>query len=116
MNDFLAKPVEPAALYTILGKYLGRGSDASAIETPAAAAADQPDLAALGADLGLLAEDLKTGNVEAGQIFWRLQKPLQSAFPNECRRLQQAIGSFDYEAALPVVEAILAGLPPHVVN
>ncbi|HXE39342.1 MAG TPA: response regulator [Azonexus sp.] len=116
MNDFLAKPVAPEALYTILGKYLPSGGGLQAIDSSASAEPEPPELAAIGADLGLLAEDLKTGNVEANQIFLRLQKPLQSAFPGECRRLQQAIGSFDYEAALPIVEAILAKLLANVAN
>ncbi|PKO90040.1 MAG: hypothetical protein CVU18_02180 [Betaproteobacteria bacterium HGW-Betaproteobacteria-12] len=103
MNDFLAKPVDPEALYTILGKYLA----GIAIEAPGEAPppASPPPAAA---ELQVLADLLAIGDVEASPAFSRLQAALQSAFAEEFGPLRRAMSSFDYESALAIVRRLIA--------
>ncbi|HEX6734967.1 MAG TPA: response regulator [Azonexus sp.] len=105
MDDFLAKPVEPEALYAILAKYLRAGASRDT-----GSPCDMPPSAPDAAALGQLADLLRTGDVEAGPLFNRQQAALQAAFPEQCAALRQAIGNYDYEAALPIVETMLKRL------
>ena len=104
MNDFLGKPVEPEALYAILGNYLGgeagNGSNDDAEQPPAL----PPDPQALAE----LAELLRTGDVDAMQRFDRLRRPLKAAWPEPYEALRRAMEGFDYEAALSIVRQLLA--------
>jgi PAS domain S-box-containing protein len=104
MNDFLGKPVEPEALYAILGSYLGgeacNGDNDNTEQPPAS----PPDPQAL-ADL---AELLRTGDVDAVQHFERLRRPLKTTWPEPYEALRRAMESFDYEAALAIVSQLLA--------
>ena len=118
MNDFVAKPVIPEALYAVLGKYLRaaeEGSDPVASEPTTNAAPELPQLGQefkqerrqeLRQKLTMLADLLNTGSVEASQIFVRLQPELNAAYPAECVQLQRHIAAFNYESALPWVAVI----------
>jgi hypothetical protein len=115
MNDFLAKPVDPATIYSTLNRYLGRAEHPDA--GPATNSTgkngpppEQPDPALLSADLGTLASYLKSGNVEASIYFSHVQSRLKAAFPGEFNQIRRLIEIFDYEAALPEVLALLARL------
>jgi PAS domain S-box-containing protein len=101
MDDFLAKPVDPDALYAILGKYLKPVEPAG---PPAAGdAAAPPDRLLLQA----LADQLRTGDIQASQTFARLQAALRTAFPDQYEPLRRAISTFDYEAATALVHDLL---------
>jgi hypothetical protein len=111
MNDFLAKPVDPEALYAMLGKYLGAANRSAIIDQAMAdKAPDAPDPEALIMGLAELARLLKTGNADASTTFTRLQKQLLAAAPDESAPLRRAMSAFDYETALPIVESILLRL------
>lgn len=117
MNDFLAKPVEPEAIFATLKKHLGRpGGDATS-QGASSTGNDglspnppDPDPALVLADLNTLAAYLKSGNVEASIHFIRVQAGLQAAFPDEFGKLRHQIESFDYEAALTQVLALATRL------
>ena len=112
MSDFLAKPVEPEALYAILAKYLKtQGTTSGNVGSPrpddAALLLTEAELTKRLADLlGLL----ESGNIDANQIFGRISATLKSRFPDNYALLKQAIAEFDYEKAVPVVELIRARL------
>ena len=115
MNDFLAKPVEPEAIFATLRKHLGGPGHATAAQGSSATDHNSPppaqrDPALLAADLDTLASYLRSGNVEASIHFGRIQADLQAAFPDEFSRLRRLVENFDYEAALPEVLALATRL------
>jgi len=113
MNDFLAKPVNPEAIFAILTKYISRPGSTSARADASPAGKDTPPVPApalLPADLSTLAAYLKSGNVEASIHFSHIQAGLQAAYPDEYTRIRRQIEIFDYEAALPEVLALMARL------
>jgi PAS domain S-box-containing protein len=108
MTDFLAKPVDPDALYALLAKYL------SATDTsPRAAAQPQRDdiaertsVHSLRQKIDGLADQLRTGNMEAIRHFNHLQPDLKRFFPAECKQLRQQIAIFNFDAATALIERI----------
>ncbi|MDR2838376.1 MAG: response regulator [Azonexus sp.] len=108
MDDFLAKPIEPESLFTLLGQYL----PSAAGEQPVAGAQAitlnvQPlDTTAL----HQLGELLRSGDIAAQTSFEPLQESLRFAFPEYFPTLQKAIRDFDYEAAVVVIDKINARL------
>jgi CheY-like chemotaxis protein len=121
MNDFLIKPVEPAALRQCLLHWLAAGPvGATAAASPAApAAAAVPaadattpvDPLALRAALENLRSLLTLHDTEALDAFAQNQALLLAAHGTGAGELGRLLRSFDFEAALRCVQAWL-GKPP----
>jgi PAS domain S-box-containing protein len=108
MNDFLAKPVYPDALYSMLAKYLS-----AANAKPRAKGVPQQDETGngLGTDslleeLDALAELLRTGDIAATRRFDQLQSDLRQLCPAECEQLRQQIAIFNFDATPALIERI----------
>jgi CheY-like chemotaxis protein len=110
MNDFLPKPVDPESLYMLLGKYLPV-ADASHKQNPTHKKLS-PALSKLELieHLGQLAEQLRTGSIQASHHFEALQNDLNLGFPTECAQLQQHMSCYDFDQALSTVSKIQAQL------
>ena len=110
MNDFLPKPVDPESLYMLLGKYLPV-ADASHKQNPTHKKLS-PALSKLELieHLGQLAEQLRTGSIQASHHFEALQHDLNLGFPTECAQLQQHMSCYDFDQALSTVSKIQAQL------
>ena len=106
MSDFLAKPVEPEALYAVLARYLQPGLDLSSTDDEALPAVAQMAPELLGRKLDELAESLASGNIEANRLFAELTPILANEHPEKHAAMKLAISQFDYEAALPILEEI----------
>lgn len=108
MNDFLAKPVHPDELHAVLGKFLPAAEAASAL--PITSPEEPISKSELIEELAIFIELLSTGDVEAVQYFSRLENRLKQIFPAELARLHDAIGKFEFERALPLVDEIQSRL------
>ncbi|MDP3537643.1 MAG: response regulator [Azonexus sp.] len=104
MNDFLAKPVNPDELYAVLGKFLP--AEESAPLLPPALPEEPIVLSELIDELAVLAELLRTGDVEAVLSFNRLESSLKQICPVEVVELHDAISKFEFERAFPLINEI----------
>jgi PAS domain S-box-containing protein len=108
MTDFLAKPVYPDALYTLLAKYLP-ATDATPCALPKADpddTAEEPSARLLLQQLDVMAELLRTGDIEATHQFNKLQNELKRFCPVECEQLRQQIAMFNFDATPALIERI----------
>jgi PAS domain S-box-containing protein len=108
MTDFLAKPVYPDALYALLAKYLTATDPAprSAPLRQQNEAEEQPGAALLLEKIDVLAELLRTGNIEATHRFNQLQNDLRRICPVECEQLRHQIAIFNFDATPALIERI----------
>jgi len=109
MNDFLPKPVVPEALYAMLSHYLAPAVQAVTNHPLPSSPSDHASgsIEDLAQQIRQLETLLRSGNVQAGEHFQRLQTELKRAFPAECEQLRQQIKLYHFDAAL----ATLASLP-----
>jgi DNA-binding response OmpR family regulator len=108
MNDFLAKPVLPDALYVVLAKYLP-AADSPLVPKPAdqhGAWEEKTSVVALREEIDTLAELLQTGDIEATHLFNRLQTDLKHYCPAECELMHHKIAMFDFDGTLTLIERI----------
>ncbi len=121
MNDFVSKPIDPAALYEALLRWLsqshaadqGRARERPAQAAAAAAPAPAPSEAEreqLSVDLATLDSLLQSGNVEASLLFRRLLPQLSVLAPAELSSLQRAIENYDFTQALAHLAALIENL------
>ncbi|WP_298604316.1 ATP-binding protein [Zoogloea sp.] len=109
MNDHLAKPVTPAALYQALARWL------PAQDTTAPSAAQAPDTRRPAADLRLfvaeLARLLAENDVHAASL-WREQGPqLDELAGPTAGKITQAIALFEFEEAAALLAGLVAAHP-----
>ena len=112
MNDFLPKPVNPEALYALLGKYLPASVTAANLPAapPPEALSHPLSPQELSEQLDQLAELLRIGSIQANHLFGQLQSALKLGFPAEFAALRQHINSFNFEPAMTIVASIQAQL------
>ncbi|HLO65225.1 MAG TPA: PAS domain S-box protein [Azonexus sp.] len=110
MDDFLAKPVDPEALYATLARYLQ-------VVVPLRGGATRPeppvpdiDAAELAAGLRAVQALLATGNSQAGRQFEKIRAAIRLRFPAESRQLSRRIELYDFEPALALVDDLLSRL------
>ncbi len=112
MTDFLAKPVYPDALYTLLAKHL----PASGATSPRPPRSDQDISEApagthtLRQQIDVLSALLGTGDIEAPHQFNRLKADLKRCCPVECEALRQQIALFNFDGAMALIDTIKAQL------
>ncbi len=90
LDDFIAKPVEPEAFYTLLLRWLGAGDVAARELQPCAGEAREL--------LDRLLPLLEAGDTRAGALARESAEILQALGPNGANLLR-CIAAFDYEAA-----------------
>ncbi|MCG2579177.1 PAS domain S-box protein [Dechloromonas sp. XY25] len=109
MDDFLAKPVEPDALYATLARYLqvivplrsgGARSEPPPVIDPGELVAELQGVRAL----------LATGNSQAGRQFEKIRAAIRQRFPDDSRRLSRMIELYNFEPALVLVDELLSRL------
>jgi PAS domain S-box-containing protein len=106
MTDFLAKPVNPDELYRVLGKYLPVNECQPVEETKPIAPEKIVDQVTLVHQISMLAELLRTGNIEAVEYSKGIAMGLQQDFSAELIQLQHAIKEIDFERALSLINDI----------
>lgn len=100
LDDFVAKPVEPEAFYTLLLRWLGAGAPAP--ESPA-----RPCSGEARALIERLLPLLEAGDTRASALARESASVLQALGLNGAN-LQRCIAAFDYDAALAAARALLA--------
>lgn len=125
MDDHLSKPVDPAALFAALLKWLpqdqsetfqplaadgapavGDANDAERGRTAAPDAAAPPDLATLKRLVRRLGALLAVGDISAGHLFRESAAALRPVLGDSAVRLTWQIESFDYDQARVTMSAI----------
>lgn len=100
LDDFIAKPVEPEAFYTLLLRWLGAG-DAASEQSP------QPCIGEARAVVERLLPLLEAGDTRAGELARESAAVLHALGPDGANLLR-CIAAFDYDAALAAARALLA--------
>ena len=100
LDDFIAKPVEPEAFYTLLLRWLGAG-DAASQPPP------QPCAGEARAVVDRLLPLLEAGDTRAGALARESAAVLQGLGPDGANLLR-CIAAFDYDAAVAAARALLA--------
>ncbi|WP_304029464.1 PAS domain S-box protein [Methyloversatilis discipulorum] len=101
LDDFIAKPVEPEAFYTLLLRWLGAGDVAARELQPCAGEAREL--------LDRLLPLLEAGDTRAGALARESAEILQALGPNGANLLR-CIAAFDYEAAAAAARALLKAI------
>ena len=99
LDDFIAKPVDPEALYTLLLRWLGAGHAASG-PAPRPCAGEARVL------VERLLPLLEAGDTRAGALARESATTLHALGPDGANLLR-CIGAFDYDAALAAAHALL---------
>ena len=110
MTDFLAKPVDPEALFAMLGKYLPASATPPDV-APAEITKELIGKAEIIRELDHLADLLRHGDARASQHFAQIQWHLRQYWPVATEQLRLSIASFNFENALPVIGKIKRDLP-----
>lgn len=109
MNDHLAKPVTPAALYQALARWL------PAQDTTAPSAAQAPDTQRPAADLRLfvaeLARLLAENDVHAASLWREQGLQLDELAGPTAGKITQAIALFEFEEAAALLAGLVAAHP-----
>lgn len=100
LDDFIAKPVEPEAFYTLLLRWLGAG-DAASEPSPRPCAGEARVL------IERLLPLLEAGDTRAGALARESAAILQGLGPDGANLLR-CIAAFDYDAALAATRVLLA--------
>jgi len=103
MNDFVAKPVEPAMLFTALLRWLPAAPAAPAVAD--APPEVTPDLAELAGQLDQLCQALRTGDIAASHLYPALRPAIRQAMPGgDLLALDQSMAGYAYDDALRLIE------------
>jgi CheY-like chemotaxis protein len=108
MNDFLAKPVFPDALYQLLARHLPAVDGGPQTPAPGlrVTSGESGGRRGLLQEIELLAELLRTGNIEAKRQFYQPQADLKEICPAECEQLHQKIASYNFDATPALIDRI----------
>lgn len=110
MSDFLTKPVEPDRLYSLLATYLKAAAPTAGPGQATAVSLPAFDHKALARALADIRAQLATGDSQAVYHHAEIQASIRQVFPEEAGALERQLARYDFEAALPIVDSLIAGL------
>lgn len=109
MNDHLAKPVTPTALYQALARWMpAQGAPTPRAGTPADTPRPTPALRHFGAELGKLLDE---NDVRAGPLWREQGRQLEALVGPGAGQIGQAIELFEFEEAATLLAGIVATHP-----
>jgi PAS domain S-box-containing protein len=102
MNDFVAKPVEPAMLFAALLRWLPAASTPPQAPTNTETILSQAELAR---QIDRLSEALRTGDIAASHLYQALRPTIRRAMPaGDLLALDQTMAGYAYDDALRLIE------------